>query len=159
MAKITPSIMDMDDRTYADFRRKNPIDDHKKTRSYPLPAPYKQVVRGTLERDLQRIVNAELKKLRCWCLRLEGGGKIIGNTLIPSVMTGAPDNIFLLKGVFHACELKAPGGKLSTHQKIHLDQIIASGGKACVLVGGLDALYMFINGNEPVGYIEKIPVY
>ena len=152
----------LDDQQMAAYLEK-PTTAWKRAKYYSMPKPYNKKLEGYCERKLQREVNQLLKELGCWWLRVEGGGKVVstnqGKRLVGSSMTGAPDNLALLDGQFLAVELKVPGGKLSTPQKNHLQKIIEQGGRAAVVVSGLDGFRRFLCNSGEVGFIENIPVY
>jgi hypothetical protein len=158
-----PSVIGMSDSEFREWEKTHDTDSWKKTKSYSMPKPYHKKMDGYDERNLQKEVNDLLKSLGVWWLRVEGSGKVVstpmGKRMIPSSMTGAPDNLLLMHGEFFAAELKVPGGKLSTLQKIHLDKIREQGGNAAVVVSGIDGMRRFLCKQTPLGYIEKIPVY
>jgi len=52
--------------------------------------------------------------------------------VIQANKNGVPDIIFCKDGKFCAIEVKAKGGKVSGLQKVHIDMINSSGGKAIV---------------------------
>ena len=158
-----PSVIGMSDTEFRTWEKTHQTDAWKRSRSHSLPKPYNKRLDGFDERSLQKQVNELLRSLGVWFLRVEGSGKVIstsmGQRMIPSAMMGAPDNIVLMHGEFFAAELKAPGGKLSAVQKLHLDKIREQGGNSAVVVSGVDGMKRFLSKATPIGFIEKIPVY
>ena len=82
--------------------------------------PLESTITAEIQRYLSRVPG-------WWGFKVQGGG---------SQMRGVPDIVGCYCGLFVAFEVKRPVvGKLSELQKHRIDQIIAAGGRACVVYG------------------------
>ena len=103
-------------------------------KAWRLPAPYNHRTNkkeSAILAETKRIVGMEPM---CFWRRIEGGGKIMGDRIIPSSMVGMPDIVMIFKGIFWGIELKASGGSVSCEQMATLKSMQRSGGQALIVV-------------------------
>jgi hypothetical protein len=104
----------------------------------PLPPPYNRRVPGRTEAIALREAKAALVSAGIWHRRLEGIGKIVsgasGCVMTASDMKGMPDLLACKNGRLIAIEVKAPGGRISSHQWATLTSLANAGAMVCVCV-------------------------
>lgn len=133
-----------------------------KTASFALPEPYKRRGLACEARILERCLDA-LAVAKIWHLRIDQSGKVVGGAegkrLVSGSHTGLSDIIACHEGRLLSIEVKAPGGRLSALQRNRLRDIIAAGGRGCVVVNP-DRLIAWCLGADSaaVGTVEGIPV-
>ena len=88
-------------------------------KSHSLPAPFNKAD-GKLEKDIQKSIINELKKLNIFYKRVSMGAKIIstknGKIAAANELSGHPDIMIIANGLYIPIEVKRNGGKLSCAQ-------------------------------------------
>lgn len=117
----------------------------------PLPPPYNRRVPGRTEAIALREAKAALVSAGVWHRRLEGIGKIVsgasGCVMTASDMKGMPDLLACKEGRLIAIEVKAPGGRISSHQWATLVSLAKAGSMVCVCVD-TSLLYAYLVHGE-----------
>lgn len=153
---------EMSPREYADYvlgAGPKSLRSHTAGKSWQLPRPYNKSLQGVLEAGILREVRFQLANAGIWHRRLEGGGKIVGNKLIASSMSGLSDIIAIdANGRLVAMEIKRPGGRVSALQLATLESIIAAGGRSVICVDPRKAVAWCKQDIGAVGYVGKVPV-
>lgn len=96
-----------------------------------------------IDREMIPLESAITAEIQRYLSRVDGwfGFKVQGGG---SQMRGIPDIVGCYCGLFVAFEVKRPiVGRLSELQKHRIDQIIAAGGRACVVYGVEDVKRVF----------------
>jgi len=159
VTKITTAMTAAEYAEYVSKGKARSLRAYTEGKSHSLPPPYNRAVPGQVEAEILRSVKFALANHGVWYMRMEGGGKIIGNRLIASSMSGMSDIIALdAQGRLCAIEIKRPGGRLSALQAATLTAIIRHGGRAVVCCRA-ESLVRWIKTDEgAVGFAAGIPV-
>lgn len=127
--------------------------------TYKLPAPYNRKVPGQLEAPIQKAMLAALSAAGIWCMRIEGGGKILrkgkGAILAPSAMVGMSDILACHKGRLIAIECKVSGASLSAAQHAKLIELNHAGALVMIVVDPAKALERLLHGGEATCVLES----
>lgn len=159
MTKITAEMGTSEYYAYTTSCRTKSLRAYTAGKSYQLPRPYNRIVAGVLEAELLREARFALANAGIWHMRIEASGKIIGNRLIPSAMTGLGDIIALDgNGRLVAVEIKRPGGRLSSVQAAVLRSIIEAGGRSVVAVTPAKIVEWIKSSGGVVGLVAEVPV-
>jgi len=125
----------------------------------PLPHPWKKKQDDVAEKDIQKAILLELKKLGVTHWRVSLGNKTVRNSSGGAVaasneLKGFPDIMCIVDGILIGIEVKCPGGSFSDFQISKADSIMRAGG--IYFCGISPHAAFFVSQLKGIDYDKKI---